>query len=135
MEIYCHGVLALKTCQVETNSNGTFELGLLAGYYDILIDKPGYLDYIIKNVQIGLEDINLGTIKLVPGDINKDGLVDGLDILGIKQAAVLGFFHNPNMLLRKSSYDLNGDGMIDTSDISAVKQSAAEERIRTVINI
>jgi len=122
-------VLALKTEQIETNSDGTFEMGLLPGQYSILIDKPGYLDYIITNLQIGAGNIDLGEIVLEPGDINKDGVVDVIDIGWIKDA-VAGVYNVPSG--NRDAYDINGDGVIDILDVLEVIRSAKEGNVRTI---
>lgn len=64
----------------ETNDDGTYEVIIIPGKYDILVDKAGYLDQIYINIEIEKETTkDLGYQELIPGDVNKDGLVEILD--------------------------------------------------------
>ena len=65
----------------ETDINGNYSLILPNGKYDILYLKNGYLDYIIKNVEIVQQNTTTIPVKqIVPGDIVKDGVVKGTDL-------------------------------------------------------
>lgn len=83
----------------DTKDDGSFEILVIPGNYDILIDKPGYLDRIFVNLKIEKDQIinlvelnkeqpdmyeeNLETlndlITLFAGDSNKNGVVEILD--------------------------------------------------------
>lgn len=66
--------------EVETETDGIFQAILPIGKYDILIDKPGYLDYVVKGVEIYQQhSTSIGTKQIIPGDVNKDGIVNPLD--------------------------------------------------------
>ena len=85
--------------KLDTNDDGTFEIKVIPGQYDILIDKPGYLDRYFVNITvndgdtINLVDINKNDlasnetsltnidtcITLFAGDCNKNGIVEILD--------------------------------------------------------
>ncbi len=45
-------LLTIPSYDVETNEDGTYEIYIIPDTYDILIDKPGYLDYICRAKQI-----------------------------------------------------------------------------------
>jgi len=127
-------MLSQKICETETNSDGTFSIELPAGeQYDLLIDKGGYLDYVIANVEVmpGLTT-NLGEKIIQVGDINKDAVIDGSDVAGVKNATVLAFFSTQERIDNKNVYDLDEDGEIGVSDILAVNRSASEYKIRTL---
>ena len=50
-----------------------YEIYVIPGTYDILLDKPGYLDHIYTKQTVNEgETIDLGEKELKAGDINKD---------------------------------------------------------------
>lgn len=89
----------VEKAKEDTNDDGTFEMILVPGNYDILIDKSGYLDRIFVNVKMSEDQVvdlvelnaeapdnnenNLTTlnefITLFAGDSNKNGVVEILD--------------------------------------------------------
>lgn len=63
--------------KTEDGDNGIFKIeNIEFGEYVVFIDKYNYGDYIITNITIDSEnqDIDLGTISLIAGDMNKDGV-------------------------------------------------------------
>lgn len=85
--------------KVNTEDDGSFEIKVIPGQYDILIDKPGYLDKYYLNLTVNKDDTidlvsinrnNLDSyetamsntdtyITLLAGDCNKNGMVEILD--------------------------------------------------------
>jgi hypothetical protein len=66
---------------IQTNEDGTYEIKLIPGEYELLIDKPGYLDYIVKNLKVEKDStIELEHEILIPGDVDKSGLVSFEDL-------------------------------------------------------
>lgn len=60
-------LLTLNSLNVETNDDGTYEIYVIPGTYNILLDKTGYLDQIITSKQINSgETIELGEKTLLP---------------------------------------------------------------------
>lgn len=68
--------------------NGSFSIDSVTfGEYVVLIDKEYFADFIITNVVVSAEnkDVNLSdteelsSINLMPGDVNKDGKINGSD--------------------------------------------------------
>ena len=63
--------------------------GVADGIYDLVITKPGHLNYTIRNIVVQGSDVDLTTndndlvsdITLVAGDINGDGCVDLKDLI------------------------------------------------------
>lgn len=108
-------LLTLDSINVETNEDGTYEIYIVPGTYDILLDKAGYLDNIItsKTITEG-ETIDLGEKELLAGDINKDGTIQLLDL-----SALLAIYETKTT---DSSYnkeiDFNEDGKIQLVDMS-----------------
>jgi len=106
---------------------GEFIIEAKEGTYDILIDKAGYLDYIIKGVVVTGENdeqnpVKLGQKRLDAGDINKDGKVDVVDIGWIKDA-ITGNYAVPINI--ENAFDQNEDGVLSMLDVSIVKKYAA----------
>ena len=65
-----------EVSKVTTKDDGTFEIKVIPGTYDILQDKSGYLDHIYIYLTVAEGDVkDLGNYDLVAGDSNKDGLV------------------------------------------------------------
>lgn len=51
----------------KTNEDGTYEIKVIPGNYDVLIDKVAYLDYIVTTIQVNENDeIDLDNIELIP---------------------------------------------------------------------
>lgn len=51
----------------KTNEDGTYEIKVIPGNYDVLIDKVAYLDYIVTTIQVNENDeIDLDNVKLIP---------------------------------------------------------------------
>lgn len=74
-------LLTLKSEDRVTNDDGTYEVYVIPGTYDILLDKPGYLDHIYTSkVVIEGDIIDLGYKELFAGDVNKDGVVQLKDL-------------------------------------------------------
>ncbi len=111
--------------EIETNDDGTYELSLPPGTYDILIDKPGYLDQIYTQivVEAGAE-VDLGYKELLAGDLNKDGIIEIVDV------AVLMNIYGNN--LGDADYDvkgdLNEDGAIEIVDKAVLMTNYSEIR-------
>lgn len=110
---------------ITTNDDGTFEFTIIPGTYDILVDKPGYLDHIYIYVEIEENKVkDLGTYQLIAGDINKDAIVQIQDI------ALLNM-HNGDSYLKEGfeeKYDLNDDGNVQIKDISIIAADNGSQR-------
>ena len=51
----------------KTNEDGTYEIKVIPGNYDVLIDKVAYLDYIVTAIQVNENDeIDLDNVELIP---------------------------------------------------------------------
>ena len=74
-------LIALDSGNYKTNDDGTYEIYVVPGKYDVLIDKPGYLDHIYTDTVVEEnEKVDLGYKELVAGDLNKDGIVNVVDL-------------------------------------------------------
>lgn len=133
--------------KVNTNDDGTFEIKMLPGNYDILIDKPGYLDRIFVNVKLDEDaDIDLVSVNatspdknenslstlnecitLFAGDCNKNGVIEILDsTLMIK---------NMDSVSSDSNYDencdLNDSGRVEILDRTALIKN--NDKVRKIL--
>lgn len=62
-----------KDCYYKSNEDGTYEVYIIPGTFDLQIDKRGFLDYIITDIVIKEGDtIDLEDITLTAGDVNRD---------------------------------------------------------------
>lgn len=119
-------LLTLNSHDVETNDDGTYEIYVVPGKYDVLIDKTGYLDQIYKERQVNESDIvDLGNKDLIPGDVNKDGVIQLLDY-----AMILNLFGIDNTSVDYDlKYDFNEDGQIQLLDYALVLNNFSTARI------
>lgn len=107
------------------------------GDYVILIDKPYYVDFIITNVKLESSNKDLdfsklldetkeetkdGIIHLIPGDVNKDGLINSTDSIAYKKD-----MNNPDKTIAKQiDFDdkSNSKGEKNTSTDSLILKRA-----------
>lgn len=118
-------LIALESQDYETKDDGTFEIYLVPGKYDVLIDKEIYLDNIFTSQEIVQDtEIDLGQIILFAGDIDKNGVVNSLDIATIKTRYAM-YTTDEGV---QEAYDVNLDTIINMLDISYVTVNYAKTR-------
>ena len=109
----------------KTQEDGNFEIKVIPGEYDLLINKQGYIDYI--HIQITLQESQikqLGQIELIAGDVNKDGVVEILDkVLITKQNGTNS--SSPDFSVE---CDLNDDGKVEILDKTIVTKNNGQRR-------
>lgn len=91
-------------------ADGTYEIEVGQGTYDVVLGKAGYLYKTYEDVAANTAEVNLGAITLVPGDLTADGIIDVEDLNG-----VLSNYKN-----NIAAYDVNDDGTIDVEELNAV---------------
>lgn len=70
-----------KKFEYTTKNDGTFEIYITPGKFDIQITRLGFLDYIYSDVIVNSGDIiDIGDIRLVAGDSNRDGVISQEDV-------------------------------------------------------
>lgn len=112
--------------ELETKEDGYFQVILPIGKYDILIDKPGYLDYIIEDVETYQQHTTtLGTKQIIAGDTDKDGIIKATD-----QKAILKVYGKTD----KSDdyhikYDYIEDGVIKANDYKIFLNNYGKKKV------
>ena len=108
-----------------TNEDGTYEIYLIPGTYDILLDKPGYLDHIYSSKTIEEnKTIDLGYKELLAGDVNKDSTIEISDLSSLLSSyGIADTDKNYD-----ESMNFNDDGYIEISDLSALLGNYLESR-------
>lgn len=110
---------------IETQDDGSYEMKVIPGIYDVLIDKEGYLDHIYIFVEIEEnETINLGNQSLIAGDIDKNARINNSDIVSIYQKN--GISEGDNNYALK--FDLDNNTKIGNSDIVIIYQNNSQKR-------
>lgn len=115
-----HSTLETLTSRdYQTKEDGTYEIYVVPGKYDILIDKAAYLDQIfIRNNLTEGNTKDFGQIELLAGDINKDGVVNQRDLSLISNG--FGSREGQTIYDENPSYDLDENKVINQRDISAI---------------
>lgn len=74
-------LIALESQDYKTNQDGTYEIYVIPGTYDLLIDGTSYLDcvYVSRTLVEG-DILDLGEHSLMAGDVDKSGLIDITDL-------------------------------------------------------
>ena len=110
-------LLSLESINHITKDDGTYELYVIPGTYDILLDKPGYLDHIFTSriLQNG-DTLDLENKELYAGDVNKDGAIEILDVSEL--TTIFGVVETDSSYDIK--YDFDDDNEVGILDISAI---------------
>lgn len=118
-------ILTLQAEEVDTKDDGTYELSLPPGMYDVLIDAPGYLDQIYIQIEITAgKTTDLGYIELLAGDVNKDGKIEISDI-GI----VMNIYGvNDTDTSYELRCDFNNDKRVEISDMGILMNNYLKTR-------
>ena len=110
----------------DTNDDGTFEIYVTPGTYDILLDREGYLDHIFISRTINNGDVlDVGEKELYAGDVNKDGVIQLLDLSMLYSA----YQTDTTSANYDKKIDFNDDGRIQLLDLSALKANYEVNRI------
>ena len=105
------------------DADGAFEImPLEAGEYTMVIERPGYLIYTVKDIIVSETVVkakyDFETIELVAGNLTDDGeskdVIDEADV----EAAINALTDTTVIDLAK--FDLNGDGVFDGEDMNII---------------
>ena len=112
-DVYTHDDLPKELTSTKSDETGYYEIKVIPGTYDILIDKVCYMDYIITaNVINENDEKTIEKATLIPGDINKDGIINAKDFNSVKK-----YFGQDN-----GDIDINENGLVDAKDFNAIKK-------------
>ena len=121
----------LKQIQSDKD-DGSFELLLIPGTYDVLMEKMGFTQEVNKQIILNQNDvIDIGNHILHEGDVNRDGIVDISDLTTI--VSYNGQSASNPAGSYSDIYDFQKKGYIDISDITSVASSLTLRR-QLVIN-
>lgn len=110
-------LVGLKSQDYKTKEDGTYEIYVIPGKYDMLIDKVGYIDHIYTFGNLSEGDTKeLGQKDLIAGDINKDGIVNAIDTALIK--SVYGIGKENAAFADNIACDFNEDEKINAVDLA-----------------
>lgn len=111
-----HSTLETLTSRdYKTKEDGTYEIYVIPGRYDILIDKAAYLDQIFIRNNLAEGDIkDFGQKTLLAGDVNKDGSVNQRDLALIRN--VFGSTKGDTKYDENASYDFDESEAINQRD-------------------
>ena len=114
---------AVETLSSEDTVKQRFEFtGVVAGTYDLVIQKKGHLPYKVLNITAGDTNIDLtehtsseiSMIKLLAGDVNSDGCVDLKDVIALTSSGTYNMSYDEALC---KEADINGDGCFDVRDL------------------
>jgi len=105
-----------------SNSRVSYSVNVTSGSYDMVVEKEGYLPYIVQNFIVlpTYSTINLPDITLIPGDLNLDRVVNMSDLVICLRAFDLSSAFD---LVRKFA-DINEDGINNVTDIGYIKNAS-----------
>ena len=86
------------------------------GTYDLKVKKGGCLTHTVKNITVEDEDIDLGEIRLVAGDVNEDGKINIQD-MGTFRAE----FGKTGDAIGNDYTDVNEDGKVNIQDMGTFR--------------
>lgn len=117
-------LLSLKSQNYKSNDDGTYEIYIIPGKYDILLDKSGYLDHIYTSKEVKKGDtIDLGYKELIPGDIDKNASI-GIEDL----SEIINNYGIDNTSANYDiKYDFNEDLSVGIEEMSFVISNYSKE--------
>ena len=136
---------SIATLNIHTeNGHGPMEQGFLfegveSGIYELVISKEAHTKYIVKNLVVKNEDLDLSqnsrpelqAMALRCGDINGDGLINDADLTILWRA---GNYNKKADEAENRLCDLNGDGLINDADLTILWQAYNYNRGAIVID-
>lgn len=108
----------------KSNDDGTYEIYVVPGTYDVQCTRLAYLDYLYLGVVVNANDeIDMETFNMPAGDAVRDGVITQEDINILKQTKEMDK-SDPNF---SDSYDPTQTGMVMQEDIVYAKNNKEKE--------
>ena len=105
--------------EIEINPDGTYNLDLKEGEYDLVVTKTSYLEYRLTNIVVkDGETSTIDDINIYAGDPDENGEIEIEDLTTIIEN--YGTITDDNKA-QKGKYDLNEDGIVNKQDRSILK--------------
>ena len=105
--------------QITIQKDGSFELDLPTGKYDIVVKKDSYLEYRLTNIEtVNGETVELEDIYIYAGDVVVTGEIEIDDLVALTDN--YGEITEANKET-KAIYDLNEDGTVNSLDKNILK--------------
>lgn len=115
---------AKKEATFSTENDGTFEIYVIPGKYDIQVTRLAYLDYIYSDVVVNPGDeIDMGEFRRLAGDANRDGVISQEDVTTTKQAMDMEK-EDPDFT---EAYNPMQTGVVTMEDLTYVKSNQDNE--------
>ena len=116
------GGISSDTSLINCNDNVTYTITPLKEYLikNIMIDGVSYgavttinfLNVTLDHSILASFILDSGNFNIIPGDVNKDGIVDFIDF-----KLLLQIIRNPGMEIHNYNSDVNQDGIVNFSDL------------------
>lgn len=118
-------LLELPHQEYKADVDGSYQIYVIPGRYDVLIDRPGYIDEIYTKREVTEnEEENLGEKELTPGDVNKDGVIQIIDLSILMNA----FSTESTDSAYETRCDFNEDSEIQIIDLSILMSNFSKYR-------
>ncbi len=99
-----------NTVNGTVKADGTYEIEVGQGTYDVVLGKAGYLYKTYEDVAANTAEVNLGEVTLIGGDFNGDDTVSMADLQNVLT----------NYTKSVDGVDLNDDGSVSMAELQAV---------------
>ena len=111
------------------NPDGSYEIELEKGTYDIVITKSGYLEYRLTDIKLE-KDIELEDINIYAGDVVESGEIELDDMVALndKYGETITDANKEKM----TKYDLNEDGIINKLDRNILKENYGKKAQKVI---
>ncbi len=107
---------------IQTNKDGSYEIQLDSGIYDLLFIKPVYLSHRITGIDLtDGTGVTLDNVEMIGGDVAPSDEIEIDDLVELNDN--YGVNITKENKEEKSIYDLNGDRKVDILDIAILKKN------------
>ena len=91
--------------------------------YDELLGEDGdVIDYDLNNVEFATVDGTLSVMQCLPGDVNRDGVVNAVDVAFIRRHLATWADYAD---IYEPAADVNKDGLINATDVALLRRYLA----------